>query len=143
MKSTDMFPSKYLKAEDFDGDAVVVIEKVVKEKFTDPQTKQDSEKAVAYFKDVDKGLILNKTNWNLIAKQHGDESDEWIGKEIWLTVLDVEAFGDVVQAIRVKQKSKPKTGTGIGKKAPISEAEAAEASADEEAGAERKAKGKF
>lgn len=134
MKSAEVFPSKYLKAEDLDGDALVVIEKVVMETLTDPQTKKDSEKPVMYLKDVDKGIILNKTNWALIAKQHGDDSDNWVGKKITLTVTDVEAFGDVVSAIRIKPVSKPRVGgkpVSKGLAPAASEQEAADKAADE------------
>ena len=102
MKTGDVFPSKYAKAEDLDHDDEVVIERVVLEEFEDPQTKKKSNKAVCYFQRARKGLVLNKTNWGLIARQYGDESDDWVGKAITLTVIDVEAFGEVVSAIRVK-----------------------------------------
>src|ERR1017187_3965535 len=136
MKSADMFPSKYLKAEEFDGDALVVIEKVVVEKLKDPKTREENDKPVAYFKDVDKGLVVNKTNWAQIAQQHGDESNDWKGKEITLTVMEVESFGEIVQAIRVKPKAQSKKGPGIGRAvgAATSESEAAERAVDEEAG---------
>jgi hypothetical protein len=115
MRSGEVFPSKFLKAEDLDGDVIVIIESVKMEKFTDPQTKRESEKPVMFLRDVDKPVVLNKTNWAMIAKQHGDESDEWTGKEITLTVMSVESFGDVVDAIRVKPATRPK----IGGKKPI------------------------
>jgi hypothetical protein len=133
MRSGEVFPSKYLKAEDIEQDSAVVIESVKLEKFTDPQTKKETEKPVMYLVDVDKPVILNKTNWALIAKQYGDESDEWAGKRITLTVVDVEAFGDVVQAIRVKPAAKPRIGgkpAGKGLR-PASEEEAANQAADD------------
>ena|ERR1700685_465595 len=144
MRGSDVYPSKFLKAEDFQGDVSVIIEKVEMETFTDPKTKEVSEKPLLWIKDCDKAIILNKTNWALIARQHGDESDAWVGKTIILGVLDVEAFGDVVSAIRVKPpKAAPKTtgktfGQPVGNAAPTSEAEAAAAGADEAAAAERK-----
>src|SRR6266404_2681926 len=68
------------------------------------------EKPVVYFQEIQKGFVLNKTNWSLIARQHGDESDEWPGHKITLFVMDVEAFGDIVSAIRVRppRKTVPK-----------------------------------
>lgn len=150
MRGSDVYPSKYLKAEDFPGDVIVIIEKVEMEKFTDPKTKEETEKPLIWFKDCDKAMIVNKTNWALIAKQHGDESDDWVGKSITLGTLDVEAFGDVVSAIRVKPlKAAPKPGgkSAFGKpvseKAPTSEAEAAAQSADEGTAGEKKHKGRF
>ncbi len=101
MRSNDVYPSKYLKAEELDADLTVTIDRVEVEELESNDGKKQN-KPVAYFKEVDKGLIINKTNWAGIAKQHGDESDDWVGKQITLTVMDVEAFGDIVSAIRVK-----------------------------------------
>lgn len=112
MKGNDVFPSKYLKAEDLDGDLTVTISGVRLETMKDKKG-DDEQKPVASFKEVKKGLVLNKTNWAAIAKQHGDESDDWAGKQITLTVLEVDSFGDVVQAIRVKAvKIAPKKTNG-------------------------------
>jgi len=112
MRSGDVFPSKYLKAEELDEDVQVTISKVVLEELEQKDGKKQ-EKPVCYFEEGPKGLILNKTNWALIAKQHGDESDDWTGKKITLTTVDVDAFGDVVSAIRVKppkKQSRPANG---------------------------------
>lgn len=105
MKSTDVFPSKYLKAEDVDGEPIVTIASVELESMKD-KSGADIQKPVIYFSETDKGLVANKTNWSLIAKQYGDESDDWIGKQITLTVMDVDSFGDIVSAIRVKPQRK-------------------------------------
>ena len=114
MKTGEVFPSKYVKAEDLDHDIDVVIERVSLEDFEDPQTKKQSKKPVCYFQGARKGLILNKTNWGLIARQFGDESEEWVGKTVTLTVVDVEAFGDIVSAIRIKlPKGEKTTGAGL------------------------------
>lgn len=116
MKSADVFPTRFLKAEELDEDVQVTIKKVVLEELEQKDgTKAD--KPVCYFEEGPKGLILNKTNWALIAKQHGDESDEWVGKTVILTTVDVDAFGDVVSAIRVKPPKKQGGGTAFPKAA--------------------------
>jgi hypothetical protein len=110
MKTVDVFPSKYLKAEEelFDnGDVVATIKDVVLESLKSREKGEES-KPVMYFKDLPKGLIVNKTNWGICAKLFGsDDSDDWRGERIALTTVDVDAFGDVVKAIRVKSQ-KPK-----------------------------------
>jgi hypothetical protein len=116
MRSGDVFPSKYLKAEELDEDVQVTISKVVLEELEQKDGKKQ-EKPVCYFEEGPKGLILNKTNWALIAKQHGDESDDWTGKKITLTTVDVDAFGDVVSAIRVKPPKKQSGGSAFPKAA--------------------------
>jgi hypothetical protein len=114
MKTGEVFPSKYVKAEDLSHDIEVAIERVALEDFEDPQTKKQSKKPVAYFEGKRKGLILNKTNWGLIARQFGDESDAWTGKTVTLTAVDVEAFGDIVSAVRIKlPKGETPEGAGL------------------------------
>jgi hypothetical protein len=71
--------------------------------------KGEESKPVMYFKDLPKGLIVNKTNWGICAKLFGsDDSDDWTGERVALTTVEVDAFGDVVRAIRIKPQ-KPVT----------------------------------
>ena len=109
MKGSDVFPSKYLKAEELEEDMTVTIKSVVLEKL-ESKDGEIQNKPVMYFEECKKALVLNKTNFSMVAKQHGDETDDWIGKAVTLTVLDVEAFGDIVSAIRVRppKKTPPK-----------------------------------
>lgn len=106
MKASEIFPSKYLKAEDLgDDEPTVTIEKVAIEEL-ESKDRGKQEKPVIYFKGIEKAMVCNKTNWSLIARQHGDESDDWTGKQITLFVMDVEAFGEIVSAIRVRPPKK-------------------------------------
>lgn len=110
MKTNDVFPSKYLKAEDdiFDNGEVTATIKDVALETLSSREKGDEQKPVMMFKELPKGLILNKTNWGVCAKLFGsDDSDDWIGHRVSLTTVDVDAFGDVVRAIRIKSQ-KPK-----------------------------------
>ena len=110
MKTNDVFPSKYLKAEDdiFDGGEVNVTIKSVELETLSSRDKGDERKPVMYFKEHEKGLILNKTNWGVCEKLfNSNESDDWIGERVSLITLEVDAFGDVVKAIRIKSQ-KPK-----------------------------------
>ncbi len=105
MKTSDAFPSKYLKADDFDADTTLTVSGVEMDTLKNKKG-EDEQKPICYFEETDKGLVLNKTNWDAIAKQHGDESDNWIGKAVILTVIDVDAFGEVKPAIRIKAPRK-------------------------------------
>ncbi len=102
MKKNSVFPSEYLKVEDVSGmgEEYTMLEVEMVE-FKDPKTQEVSKKPVLWFQGLDKGLILNKTNWNLIATLHGDESDLWLGKKITLGLSEIEAFGKKQDAIRV------------------------------------------
>lgn len=102
--ANDYFPSRFLKAEELEADLNVIITSVKSETLKGQGGKPDETKPVAYFEEVEKGLILNKTNFANIAKITGEDDDKnWGGKKITLTVIDVDAFGDVVKAIRVKE----------------------------------------
>jgi len=97
MKSSDVFPSTYLKAADIAGhEPVVTISKV---EMTDLG---DDRKPVAYFAGKDKGLVLNKTNFAAIEEITGEaDTDDWTGHKIKLFVAKVEYQGKRVPAIRV------------------------------------------
>lgn len=101
MKEHDVFPSPWLKAQDLDGkDKDFEILQVATE-----LVGQDQEsKPVIYFKDQEKALICNITNWRTIAELHGAESDNWRGKTITLTTVMVDAFGQTTPAIRIQDQ---------------------------------------
>lgn len=111
MKMHELYPSRWLKSEDIEGETPVVIKELVFDKMKDEDGKEE-EKPVLLFKGVDKGLVLNKTNAQRIAEQHGDETDLWTGKKITLTTESVTAFGKTQWAIRVKPE-RLVTGKGI------------------------------
>ncbi len=97
----DMYPSRWLTAKDLgEEDKVVTIRRIEEE------TIAQEDKWVVYFdlRQTSKGLILNQTNAKMIAKLHGEDSDDWIGKSITLFPVEVDFKGDQVPAIRVRSK---------------------------------------
>lgn len=105
MKVGAAFPSKYLKADDLeDRDWSVTIKNVLIENIGQGEKKE--EKLIIYFRELDKGLVTNRTNANIIEKLYGDETDEWIGKPVTLWPNhDVEFKGEIVSAIRIRSKA--------------------------------------
>lgn len=58
---------------------------------------------IARFEKAKKPMILNKTNCKIIAKLHNTPYiEEWAGKEIVIYAAKVSAFGEKVEALRVK-----------------------------------------
>lgn len=106
MKLNELYPSKYLAADDIDGEVVGTIKKLVFEEMKDNEG-NSQDKPVLYFQGVDKGMVLNKTNGTRISTIHGDETDLWIGKRITLVKEMVDAFGKSSWAIRVKPTPPP------------------------------------
>lgn len=59
---------------------------------------------VCYFSDADKPMILNATNCKQIAKLAGTPYiEKWVGLKIQVGIEKVKAFGDVVEALRVRK----------------------------------------
>lgn len=93
-----------LKASDLQGKArKVQIETCEIREFEDNGKK--SRKIVLGFAGKDKGLVVNKTNAQTIAHNIGsDDTDDWIGQEIIMYPTRVDFGGQMVDAIRVKEK---------------------------------------
>lgn len=101
MNIESAFPSNYLKASDLHGqDLNVTIKSVV---IDDVGTDNKPEpKPIVMFHEVEKGLVLNVTNKNVIVGLLGPETDRWSGQKITLFPTQVDFRGDQVEAIRVR-----------------------------------------
>jgi len=100
MKISQAYPTKFLSAADIeDLEGPVVMGEVVMEDMND-----GSRKPVLYFQNLDKGLVLNKTNGNTISAVYGDDTDEWAGHKVQLISVPVEFQGKMVDGIRVRAK---------------------------------------
>lgn len=103
MNINDMVSSgNTLKSEDIKGagDQRVIIESVTSREFDSEKGK--TRKGIITFRGKTKALVCNKVNANLIAEMYGPETDNWIGKEIYLYVARVEFGGKLVDGIRVR-----------------------------------------
>lgn len=106
MKISQLFPSKYVKAQDLNGKTVTLtMAKLVIEELGHGAEKE--RKPVLYFQKATKGMILNATNARTIAALHGDDSIEWEGKRISIYPTTVRAFGKVNDVIRVVEQIPP------------------------------------
>lgn len=116
MQKADVFPSKYLKADDIGKNEVkVTMDRIEMVSLGDGE----DEKPVLHFKGKDKGMVINATNWDRIAYTYGDESDDWPGNSIVLYTELVSFRGKTGPALRVKA---PQNNVG-GKKAPRHQSE--------------------
>jgi hypothetical protein len=103
MRISEAFPSKYLEGKTLDGDLSLTIKHVEME--TVGQGDDVDTKPVVYFNEVNKGLILNKTNANTVSHLHGDDTEDWIGKRITIFPTEVDFQGKQVMAIRVRLRA--------------------------------------
>ena len=100
MNIDSAFPSNYLKASDLGTNApVVTIDRVEIE----PIGRNKEMKPVLYFAGKEKGVVLNKTNSNMIASLLGSrDTDDWHGCSIRLYATTTEFGGETVECIRIK-----------------------------------------
>jgi hypothetical protein len=100
MLRSQAFPSRYLKPDDLpQGGKVFKVESLDVEKIgTDKE-----EKYVLRFSKSDKALVLNVTNWDLIAAFAGADSDDWSGKFVVLYPTTTPFNGKLVPCIRVRR----------------------------------------
>ena len=95
----DMFPSKYLSAEDLDGKPMLVTISGLEP----AQMRDGATKYVLSFDGQQKGLILNVTNGKSLAKSFGKDSGLWMGKEVELYAIDTEYAGDPCKGLRLRK----------------------------------------
>ena len=98
----DYFPSTWLKSEDLDGPTIVTIKQVYEERFPGKRGEPDQVKPVLRFRELEKDMVLNRTNFQTLVEITGKgDSDHWVGAVVQLRVERVQAFGDLVDAIRI------------------------------------------
>lgn len=102
------FNPEYLGAYSLEPgrDIVVTIDKIEKRNVKNTDGKEE-ECLVAVLRG-EKPFILNKTNCKTIAKVLGSPYiEQWVGKSILIGIDRVRAFGETVEALRVRQKPAP------------------------------------
>lgn len=83
---SEMWPSKYLRADDMQGKTFELeISRVAFEHMRSSFTNQDELKCVIYFEGARKGLVLNKTQAMAVTEIAGSERfEDWKGVRVRL-----------------------------------------------------------
>lgn len=104
MRSEDRFPSAFLKAEHLvNAEGKSVAKRVTITGIEEVTFPDGKEAAALTFKETDKKLTLNKTNWNAVANATGKPDDAtWVGEKIEIYRTMVEFKGDMVAAVRIR-----------------------------------------
>ena len=98
MRIGSAFPSDYLKVDDLQGRPLTVTITNVSQE----NVGNNDYKPVVHFREVQQGLVLNKTNANRIVDALGtDETDHWTGRQITLVPDKTEFQGKIVPCVRV------------------------------------------
>jgi hypothetical protein len=70
---------------------------------------------VVHFSEAYKPMIMNVTNQKMISKlADSPYIEQWVGKQFKLVVVKIKAFGEVVDALRVKSEKVAKPVLTIG-----------------------------
>lgn len=99
--------SRFLKHEELDGhDWDFTVDRVERQEIKDSEGQKEL-KFVVFFREMEKGMILNATNMKTITKIMGtNESDDWVGKRITVyTKDDIEMGGELKSGLRVRPKA--------------------------------------
>ncbi len=104
MNMNDLYPSKYLKAEDITQPLLVTISGLAQEEVGQSRDRRP----VLYFSELAKGLILNKTVYIEIANHLGQEdTDNWRGGKIQLVRGMTQFQGKPIACIRTRSVTVP------------------------------------
>jgi hypothetical protein len=99
MRSTDAFPSKYLKSADVKAKQIVATISHVDMETVGAGQDQKS-KPVIYI-EGQKPIVLNRTNFEAIEGAFGD-TDEWAGRKIKVYCAPTRYQGKAVDGIRIE-----------------------------------------
>lgn len=97
-----LFDYRFISAEELTGDTTVTISAIEQDEAFNGHTKEPV--TVLKFNGAKKGMVLNKTNAKVLARiSKSQYVEDWIGIKIILYSKNVQAFGEEVPAIRIKQ----------------------------------------
>ena len=106
-RTTEMVQSKYLKGADIPEPVIVTI-RGVKQVNVAKEDAEPEYKWAVKFAEFDKPMILNVTNIRIAEKAFGDNTDDWMGKEIELHFDENVSFGgEIVGGLRFRRKQAP------------------------------------
>ena len=98
MRSSDAFPSKYLKSADVKAKAIVAVISNVELEAVG-QGQDQKEKPVLHL-EGQKPIVLNRTNFETIENAFGDTA-EWAGRKVKVYCAPTRFQGKAVDGIRI------------------------------------------
>ena len=109
MLASDFDESGLLKGLDFEmgSEEVLTISEVTAEEIGD----EKKTKPVLAFKEIDKKLVLNKTNMSALVAALGNDMHRWVGAKVVLYPAMVQFKDKMVQAVRLRMPG-PKASGG-------------------------------
>jgi hypothetical protein len=104
MKAMDLCPGENISAQEIgDRTPTYTIKSIERRKLPAIERgKPDKMKGIMYFREEERGWVLNSTNVQCIARMFGDETDDWVGKRLTLMTEDTQVGPTHELGIRVK-----------------------------------------
>jgi hypothetical protein len=96
----DVYGSRFLAATDLKAPVTGIIEKIDSEQFVRPGEPTRT-KAVAYFKNASKPMVISKTNANTLASAFGKSFANWVGKRVTIKSEPTMFGGKNTQGLRL------------------------------------------
>jgi hypothetical protein len=105
MNRETVFPSRYFKAANLPQPRNLTIVAAKMEELKTPDGGETQNRLVLHFHDEAKRLVMNVTNYDMLADMFGDETESWVGKTVQL-YADKTRFGNkIVPCVRVRATS--------------------------------------
>jgi hypothetical protein len=101
MLPSDAFPSRFLQTTVVKAKGPIVATISHIEMDTVGQGAEQQRKPVLYFEDGEKPMVLNRTNFEILADAFGD-SDEWAGHKVKIFVARTQYQGRSIDGLRVE-----------------------------------------
>lgn len=97
------FRGEYISAAEMgDRRPTFTIARISSVRMDDEKKKKEVDKAIIWFKEIDRGFVYNKTAGHCLAAMFGKNDDAWIGKRVTLYAdPDVRFGSEQVGGIRV------------------------------------------
>lgn len=97
-----LFKGAYIQAVEFGGKAPTMTIRGLDVVDLEDDNGKPKPKGVIWFRETDRGWVLNRTNAQCLAAMFGDETDGWIGKRVTLVSEIVSVGREKKPGIRVK-----------------------------------------
>ena len=113
MKASEFNTSNYLNAQtakEFEGKTLTIYE-------VSAETIREIRKMIIGFEGIEKLLVVNKTNREVLAEAYGDDTDAWINQKVRLDIVKVMFEGKRTNSISLTPDTK-ETAPEPAKKAP-------------------------
>ena len=104
----DQFPSKYLRASDFDEEGAIVTIAAVRQETLKNREGREEQKPILFFREHEQGLVLNKTNAKkLSALFKSEDTDDWVDQPVRIYATETQFGTDTVACLRFRQAAVP------------------------------------